>query len=548
MIKGLVFDTKVSGRLYFNNTDSFRNPYHGDGKAYGGSSDKNTEDQRRFMTSTTLNYNRQFGMHNIGVLAGYETEYYIRKTVYSAGKGYDVPFSDELDIAAENFGYGSSTTETSMVSYFSRLNYSINDKYYLSGSFRRDGSSRFGPESRWANFWSASGSWRINEEAFMESLTFLDDLKIRASYGTNGNQAVPPYAYYPVYGLDNLYDYNIGMSHTQLANYELRWEKNKVLNIGLEFGILQFLRGSIEYFDRNTDDLLQDKPLPPSVGFTSRLENIGGLNNRGFEIELHSTNINKSDFVWLTDFNFSKYNNEITALSQEEIINGTKRWVEGNSLFVWYLREYAGVDSNTGEAMWYKDILDGEGNPTGERETTKVYSEATRYELGESIPDFYGGLTNTFIIKKDLSISFQFYWSVGGKVYNSLMERTMNDGSRYGHQLNKEVLNSWQAPGDDTDVPRFVYGNTSQSWEQSSRYLENGSFLRLRNININYNLPSQWVRKIGLDGANVFINGDNLLVFTKYAGNDPEQGLNGLTDTSTVPNVRTVTFGLGLNF
>jgi hypothetical protein len=198
--------------------------------------------------------------------------------------------------------------------------------------------------------------------------------------------------------------------------------------------------------------------------------------------------------------------------------------------------------------MWYKDILDSEGDPTGQRETTKVYSEATRYELGESIPDFYGGLTNTFIIRKDLSISFQFYWSVGGKVYNSLLERTMNDGSRYGHQLNKEVLNSWQNPGDDTDVPRFVYGNTSQSWEQSSRFLENGSFLRLRNININYSLPSQWVRKIGLDAANVFVNGDNLLVFTKYAGNDPEQGLNGLTDTSTVPNVRTITFGLGLNF
>jgi len=548
MVEGLFFDTKVSGSLYSYNSDFFRNPYHGDGKAYGGSSDKNSEDQRRIMTSTTLTYNKEFGGNTIDLLGGYETEYYIRKTVLAAGKGFDVPFSDELDIASEPMEIGSSTTETSMISYFSRVNYDLNDKYYVSGSFRRDGSSRFGPDSRWANFWSASASWRISEENFLASLEWLDDFKIRASYGTNGNQAVPPYAYYPVYGLGFNYDYNVGMMHARLSNYELRWEKNKVLNIGIEFGILQFLRGSVEFFDRNTDDLLQDKPLAPSVGFDSRLENVGGLNNRGFEIELNSTNIQNPNLVWLTDFNFSKYTNEITALSQEEIINGTKRWVVGNSLYEWYLREWAGVDPQTGEAMWYKDVLDTEGNPTGDRETTKVYDEATRYELGQSIPDFYGGLTNTFIIKDNLTFSFQFYWSVGGKVYNSLLQTTMNDGSRYGHQLNAEVLDSWKEPGDDTDVPRFVYNNNSQSWAQSSRYLEDGSFLRLRNVNLNYRLPERWTNSVGVEAANVFINGDNLFVLTKYAGNDPEQGLSGLTNTSTVPNVRTVTFGVSLNF
>ena len=548
MIEALVFDTKISGRLYSYNSDFFRNPYHGDGKAYGGSSEKNSEDQRRLMTSSTLNYVKDIGSSNIAVLGGYETEYYIRRTVTASGKGFDVPFSDELDISSEPMAVGSSTTETSMISYFSRLNYSLNDKYYLSGSFRRDGSSRFGTNSRWANFWSASGSWRISEEPFMQSLSFLDDLKIRASFGTNGNQAVPPYAYYPVYRLGFNYDYNVGMLHARLSNYELRWEKNEVLNIGFEFGILQFLRGSVEFFDRNTVDLLQDKPIAPSVGFDSRLENVGGLNNRGFEIELHSTNMNNPNFVWLTDFNFSKYDNKITDLSQDEIINGTKRWVVGNSLYEWYMRDWAGVDPQTGEGMWYKDVLDGDGESTGERETTKVYDEATRYELGQSIPDFYGGLTNSFIIMDNFRFSFQLYWSVGGKVYNNLLQTTMNDGSRYGYQLNKEVLDSWQEPGDETDVPRFVYGNNSQTWERSSRFLEDGSFMRVRNINISYSLPSQWITELGVESANVFVNGDNLFVFTKYAGNDPEQGLNGLTNTSTIPNVRTVTFGLSLNF
>ncbi len=548
LLEGLVFDTKASGRFYFSNTDFFRNPYHGDGKAYGGSSSKNTDDRRTLMTSSTLNYNKEFGANNIALLGGYETEKYIRKTVYSSGKGFDVPFSDELDIASEPFGIGSTTTETRMISYFSRLNYDYNDKYYVSGSFRRDGSSRFGPENRWANFWSASGSWRLSQEPFMESLSFLDDLKIRASYGTNGNQGVPPHAFLATYALGYNYDYNVGMIHSRLANYGLSWEKNKVFNIGMEFGIFQFLRGSFEYFDRNTEDLLQDKPIAPSVGFNERLENVGGLKNSGFEVELHSTNVDNNNFVWLTDFNFTAYKNEITALSQEEIISGTKRWVVGNSLYTWYLREYAGVNDANGEALWYKDVLDVSGDPTGDRETTNVYDEATRYELGQSIPDFYGGMTNTFYIMKDFTFSFQLYWSVGGKVYNSLMQTTMNDGSKYGYQLNKKVLDSWQATGDDTDVPRFAYNNSPTSSYTSSRFLEDGSFLRLRNVSLSYSLPEQWVNTIGVEDASVFINGDNLLVLTKYEGNDPEQGFSGLTNTSVIPNVRTITFGVSLNF
>ena len=548
MFEGFVFDTKVSGRVTNENAESFRNPFHGDGKAYRGSSDKSSEDTRNYFTSTTINYDKMFGSHQISVLGGYETEYYIRKYMNASARGFDIPFSDEFDIAAEPFGTPSSTTtETSMISYFSRLNYSLMDKYYISGSYRRDGSSRFGPRVRWADFWSASASWRINQEDFLAGVGWLDDLKIRFSYGTNGNQAVPPYAYLPTFQLGAVYDGNIGMMHNRLPNYDLRWEKNKIMNVGFDFGIFRKLRGSFEYFDRLSDDLLQDKPLPPSTGFSSILSNVGGLKNKGFEIELHSTNVESPNLVWLTDFNFTKFTNEITALSQEEIISGTKRWVVGNSLYTWYLREYAGVDPTNGRALWYRDVVDGEGNVTG-RETTNTYSQATRYELGQSVPDFYGALTNTFIIMKDFNFSFQFYWSVGGKVYNSLKQTTMSDGKRLGYQLNKDVLNSWQNPGDETDVPRFVYNNGTQSDETSSRFLEDGSFLRMRNINLSYSVPKRFLGGTGLDGASVFVNGDNLFVLTKYTGLDPEQGLSGLTNTTNVPNVRTVTFGINLSF
>jgi TonB-linked SusC/RagA family outer membrane protein len=548
IVKGLVFDTKANGKIDYVNTDFFRNPYHGDGKAYQGSSEKNTSDTRTLFTSSTLAYDKSFAVLHMNLLGGYETEKYIQKTVLAAAKGFDVPFSDELDIASAPFDYGSSTTETSMISYFSRLILDFGSKYYLQGSFRRDGSSRFGPRVRWGNFWSVAGSWRLSQENFLAGISWLDDLKIRVSYGTNGNQAVPPYAYLPTYELGYNYDYYVGMVHNRLPNYDLGWEKNVTTNVAIEFGLLQRLTGSVEWYSRLSDALLMDKPLPPSTGFTSILSNIGGLRNSGIEAELHSTNIANSNFVWLTDFNISTLKNEITALSQEEIISGTKRWIIGNSLYTWYIREYAGVDPDTGEAMWYKDILDGEGNPTGERETTKDYNSADRYELGRSIPNLFGSITNTFTFYKNFHFSFQFYWSVGGKVYNSLMQMTMNDGERYGYQLNKEVLNSWQQPGDDTDVPRFVYNNSTQSNYQSSRFLEDASFLRLRNVSLSYELPKKLLGNSGISSASVFVNGDNVLVFTKFKGNDPEQGLSGLITTTEVPNVRTVTCGLSLSF
>ncbi len=548
ILEGLVFDTKGNGKIDYTNTDDFRNPYHGDGKAYQGSSDKNTSDARTLFTSSTLTYDKTLSDLHFNLLGGYETEKYILKTVQVSARGFDVPFSDELNIASAPFGYGSSTTETSMLSYFSRLLVDFRDRYYLQGSFRRDGSSRFGPRVRWGNFWSISGSWRISEESFLSDISWLDDLKIRAGYGTNGNQAVPPYAYLPTYGLGYNYDYYVGMVHNRLPNYDLGWEKNVTTNVALEFGILQKIRGSVEWFDRLSDDLLMDKPLPPSTGFTSILSNIGGLRNRGIEAELHITTMANPNFVWLTDVNFSTFKNEITALSQEEIISGTKRWIVGNSLYTWYIQEYAGVDPDTGDALWYKNILDGEGNPTGERETTNDYNEADRFELGQSIPDFYGSLTNSFTIFDNFNFSFQFYWSVGGKIYNNLMQTTMHDGERYGQQLNKEVLNSWQEPGDDTDVPRFVYNNSTRSNYQSSRFLEDASFLRLRNVSLSYDLPKRILGNSGIDNASVFVNGDNVLVFTNFKGNDPEQGLSGLITTTEVPNVRTFTVGLSLSF
>lgn len=317
-------------------------------------------------------------------------------------------------------------------------------------------------------------------------------------------------------------------------------------NVGLEFGLFGVLDGSIEWFTRASDDLLSDKPLPYSSGWSQRSENIGGVKNSGIEIYLSSTNINTENFRWTTDFNISSYKNEITSLSQDEIIQGSKVWRVGGDAYAWYMREYAGVDHNTGEAQWYKDVTDAAGNVTG-REVTKDYAKATRYVLGSSLPDFYGALTNTFSYK-NFSLGVQFYYSVGGKIYDNLEQHTMTDGSKYGYQLNAKVLDAWSPDNKNSDIPQFIYNNQSKSDSFSSRFLHDGSFVRLRNISLNYDMPVEYIEKAGLQGVRLFVNIENLYTFTNYEGLDPEQGISGENGFSTIPNLKTFTFGARIGF
>lgn len=210
------------------------------------------------------------------------------------------------------------------------------------------------------------------------------------------------------------------------------------------------------------------------------------------------------------------------------------------------MREYAGVDHNTGEAQWYKDIVDASGNVTG-REVTKDYSEATRYVLGSSLPDFYGAFDNTFSYK-NFSLGVQFYFSVGGKIYDNLEAKTMTDGSKYGYQLNAKVLDAWRPDNRDSNIPQFIYNNQSKSDYLSSRFLYDGSFVRLRNVSLSYNMPIEYIERAGLQVVKLFVNVENLYTFTKYEGLDPEQGVAGENGYSTIPNLKTFTFGARIGF
>ena len=547
ILKDLVFDTNFSSNYYSTKSNIFQTKEHGDGAGVGGSSVKDANESLRYISSSTLTYDKTFkDKHNINALLGYEVEAYKYTALSASAKGYEFNFSDELSVGTEPRDVSSSTQENRMIGIFSRLNYNFDKKYYTSFSIRQDASSKFAPAKRWGTFWSASAAWRVTQEEFLKNSKWLDNLKLKASYGTNGNAGIDPYLYLPLYSLGGNYNGSSGLVHSQLSSPFLRWEKNIMVNAGVEFGLFGVLDGSIEWFTRASDDLLSDKPLPSSTGWSSVAENIGGIKNTGVEITLNSTNIRTKDFQWTTNFNISHYKNEITSLSQKEIVKGDKVWRKGKDAYAWYMREYAGVDHNTGEAQWYKDVTDAAGNVTG-REVTKDYSKATRYILGSSLPDYYGALTNTFTYK-NFSLGVQFYFSVGGKIYDNLEELTMNDGSLYGHQLNAKVLDAWRPDNRGSDIPQFIYNNTSQSSASSSRFLYDGSFLRLRNVSLNYDMPLEYIEKTGLQSVGLFINIENLYTFTNYEGLDPEQGLSGTSGFSKIPNVKTFTFGARIGF
>ncbi len=551
IIPGLVFKSLWSAQMYFYDDFHFENPYHGDGKSVGGRSSKEWRESRLYSSTNTLTYNKTINdRHQINVLAGYEFEKYSWHNIDAGAKQYSLPISDELSVGGSPNYVTSGTSENSMISYLAKVQYNLDKKYYFGASIRRDGSSRFSPKDNrnWGNFYSVEASWRLLEEPFIKNLDIFDNLKLRTSYGTSGNNNIPEYQYLPLYTVESSYMELVGLTHTQLANDFLEWEKNKVFNIGIDFALFNNkLDMSIEYFNRISDDLIMNRPLPLSTGWVDKMENIGALKNAGFEFYLRTLNTRTDDLTWTTDFNLSFYTNKITALSQDEIIDGNRRWVIGNSLKVWYMREWAGVNAANGAGQWWKDILDANGDPTGERELTEDYDEADRYELGESLPKYYGGMTNT-VSYKDFTFSATLYFSVGAKIYDGLEQRSMHDGANYGYQLNKNVLNAWTPENTNTDVPRYVYNNQSLSDNYSSRFLHDGSFLRLSNVSINYSIPKNIVAKSGMESADVYVTGDNLFVWTSYQGNDPEQGINGNNGFATIPNIRTITFGVRLGF
>lgn len=552
-LKGLKLKETLSYDYTIQKDSRYYNPLSSAGPKSGSDAQtaKGFIEYGKLISSTSLNYVRTFAYkHHLDVLAAYEIESY--QTDKASGMKSKLP-SDiltEPDNAAVLNSFISSTQDYRMISYLSRLNYDYDDRYYLAGSFRRDGSSRLSPDNRWGNFWSVSGMWNISNEAFMKpAKKILNDLKIRASYGVNGNQPNSLYGYMGLYSYGQNYMGASGSYESSQPNTNLGWEKNYNLNIGLDFAFINRIFVSLEYYNRDTKDLLYNLPISATTGFTSYLANVGQLNNKGVEFELRTLNFVSNDFNWTTVFNLTHNRNKIVSLNGQldQTIEGT--WYihkVGLPYYTFYVKEFAGVNPQNGKAEYYKNKTNEDG--TIDRSLTTDPNEAESIPYKSVNPKVSGGLTN-ILNYKWLDLSFTLTYSLGGYSYDKLGTSIENGTeSIYTSRYNLPVyaLERWQQPGDQTDVPRFVFGEKA-SVTNSSRYIHSTDHLRLKNLTLGFTLPDQWTRKALINKARIYFSGSNLLTWAKWKQYDPETPVNGEVYCEA-PVMRTFSFGVQLTF
>ena len=472
-------------------------------------------------------------------LLGFETQLNKRRNVEAYGSGFASSDLRTLQSAAKPSSIDGFDTDYFFISYFGQVNAELYDKYFAQASVRHDGSSRFGEENQFATFWSAGLSWLINKESFLENQDWIDNLKLRLSIGTSGNADIGNFASRTLFSGSASYLSSPGLVPSQLGNPELTWETNINYNLGADVGVFERFSLTVDLYYRKSQNMLLDKPVPQTTGYESITENVGELENKGFEFLLSSQNL-KGDFEWVTDLNFSLNRNKVLELPNgkgfADPFSSRQRVEEGMPVRSFYLRSWAGVDPANGDALWY--LADGS--------TTNNISQAPRMFVGNASPDFITGLTNS-LSYKGVSLSFFLYWVQGNKIYNNTSRIYDASGARFGiiNQV-KEAVDFWTPDNTDAPRPRPVINSSSAS-SNSSRYLEDGSYLRLREVTLSYNFPADWLDNIYLKSARVFFQGQNLLTFTEYTGVDPEVGSAGV-EFFRYPVGRVFTFGVDIKF
>ena len=543
-IEGLTY--KMSLNIDYNSrfTHDYANPTYGKEPVTGSVSKSNT--RTTGMTfNNVVNWEHTFGeVHNVRLMAG--QEYYEYNTSNFGGSRSNVITDGyfEPDVASTLTGFSGNSDQYKLLSYFGQAEYNYAQKYFASVSMRADGSSRFHPDNRWGAFWSFGGSWKIGREAFVEEAagSWLSDLTLRASYGAQGNDNVGYYAYQALYSIGSFLG-ETTLTTSRLDTPELSWETNLNTNIGLDFSLWSNrLFGTVEWFQRTSKDLLFARDLVPSSGFSSIDDNIGKVRNYGWEFTLGGTPILTRDWTWRLSVNATTYKNEIVSIPTDVMWSGTKKWVKGGSLYDFWMYEWAGVDPETGDAQWY--MTDTE---TGERVKTTNYGSLTsqdKVKVGNALPKVSGGFQSD-LTWRDLSLSMAFAYSIGNKIYNRDKASLMGVSGANGSTMSKDLLNRWTPENTQTDVPRLEYDQTSYFTSASTRWLVDGSYLRLKTVTLNYNLPKKWIQPAMLKDVSIYVQGENLLTFSKQQGLDPEQALGGVTYWR-YPAMKTLSFGINV--
>lgn len=432
-------------------------------------------------------------------------------------------------------------------SYFSRINYVYDDKYSFSASLRSDGSSRFAKDVRWGTFYSIGASWAIDQEDFF-NFDNIQLLKLRASYGEVGNNSVG--GYYPWQALYDLGFNNAsepGILQASLSALDLQWESNNTFDIGLDFAFGNRFSGTLEYFNRESQNLLFEVPLSLTTGLENRFQNIGTMANRGIEFNIAGDIIRANDFKWTANLNVSTFENEFKELPFDEQIVGTKKYVVGNGIYDFWLRDWYGVDPQTGEGLYRVDEYDASDENQqiiGQDTVTTRFQDARFHFAGDAIPDFFGGLTNTFSYK-GFSLNVLLSFAIGGDIYDGIYAGLMS-ADPDGGALHQDILNRWQEPGDVTDVPKMDVSGAAQTNVQSDRWLTDASYLNLRSVNLSYTIPKATLERWKMRGATVYLAGENLGWLSGRSGMYVSGSFNGTTANTFTP-ARTFTLGVNVN-
>lgn len=533
------------------------NPLYGDAAKVGGRTYKYNNRTQTVTFNQILSYAKDIEKHHIDAMLGHESYSYKYKYQYDHKYNFYVIGNPEFNNATTMGDMYSFTQRHKMESFFGRVNYDYDNKYYFSGSIRSDKSSKFHPDNRRGTFWSIGGSWRITQEEFMKEIDWLSNLKLKLSYGTQGNDGILDINGSPVYE-PYLKQYTISKSddgfsvvETYRGNKDLTWETSKNLNIGIEAGFFNNrLTVDLDYFYKKTSDMLYNMPYPTSSGIEYIPMNLLNMKNQGFEFTINATPIVSDDFVWTLSLNGTTYKNKILKLPESNkeagIIHGVGsmfKLTEGGSIYDLYIKDYAGVDPENGAALWYMDVYDENGLFL-EKKTTTEYEDATKYDKGSVLPDFQGAFSTSLTYKGfDLGIGFNF--QIGGKIYDSMYASFMHAGNSKGSNWHKDILNAWTPENIYTNVPILNGSQTPNS--QSTRFLTNASYLNLRNITLGYTFPTKWMKTINMNTARIYVTADNVALISRRKGMDPRQYAYGYSDAN-YSAIRTISLGLKLNF
>lgn len=504
-----------------------------------------------------LKYNKRFGKHNVSLLAGHESYKSNTDYLYADRKNmFSYWGNQELNGATTYLSNGGYKVDYNTEGWIFRGLYDFDGKYFGQVSYRRDASSRFHPDHRWGNFYSFGGAWIITKEEWMKDVKWLNELKLKASFGQNGNDNIGDFLYTDLYNINKGDGNDITLTLSSIGNENITWETITNINLGVEFQMFNNrLRGSVEYFYRKTTDMLSWVTVPLELGYSGSYYNVGDMSNKGIEMELSGEPIVTKNFRWTVGANLTAYKNEVLKLNDSNKFNaldghpgytsGSYFYGEGLPMYTWRLRKYAGVNEN-GESMWYKHADDGSLTTT--TDPTSITLDKDFFDCGTALPDFYGGF-NTGISAYGIDLNVSFAYSVGGKVmdwtYMQLMQNPQSGLT--GMAMHQDLLNAWSADNTTSNVPRLCYNDQYANYT-SDRFLTDGSWLALQNITLGYNLPKKWMNSLGINGIHIAVSGENLTYWSKRKGLDPRLNASGSISATKYAPARTITGSISVKF